>query len=77
MMRNYCDDGMCFQSNLFFRPGSTLCIRMKEFQPLAYLKDNGSGLRCLSVAEVKWCIEMPASESGTYSVGVKYQAPRY
>ena len=77
MMLNYCDDGMCFQSNLFLRPGSTICIRVKEFQPSACLKDNGNGLRYMSVAEVKWCNEMPDSESDTYGVGVKYQTPDY
>ena len=77
MMLNYCDDGMCFQSNLFLKPGSTIFIRVKEFQPCAALEDNGNGLRCMSVAEVKWCNEMPASESNAYGVGVKYQAPDY
>jgi hypothetical protein len=77
MMLNYCDDGMCFQSNLCLRPGTTICIRVKEFQPLASMNDDGEGLRCMNIAEVKWCNEISAAESDVYGVGVKYQAPSY
>ena len=69
--------GMCFQSNLFLRPGATICIRVKEFTSLDSVKDCGDGLRCMSLAEVKWCNEMPAAESDAYAVGVKYQPPVY
>jgi hypothetical protein len=69
--------GMCFQSNLFLQAGATVCIRVKEFQCSDSLKDNGDGLRCMSLAEVKWCHELPGTESAAYGVGVKYQAPTY
>ena len=69
--------GMCFQSNLFLQPGATVCIRVKEYHCSASLKDNADGLRCVSLAEVKWCHEMPDTESAAYGVGVKYQVPAY
>ena len=69
--------GMCFQSSHFLRPGAILCIRVKEGQSFASLKDNCNGLRCMSLAEVKWCNEVPGAESSTYGVGVKYQPPAY
>jgi len=74
---NYGAGGMCFQSSHFLRPGAILCIRLKEGQSFASLEDNGNGLRCISLAEVKWCNEMPGTESITYGVGVKYQPPDY
>ena len=74
---NYGAGGMCFQSNLFLRPGATVCIRVKEIQFFGSLKDNGECLRCMSLAEVKWCNELPGAESAAYGVGVKYQAPDY
>lgn len=69
--------GMCFQSNRFLQPGATVCIRVKEFQCSSSLKDNTDGLRCMSLAEVKWCNELPDAESAAYGVGVKYQPPAY
>ena len=77
MMLNYCDGGICFQSNLSIPTGATICIRLKESQPHDALKDNGGGLRCMSIAEVKWCNELPIADSTAYGIGVKYQAPVY
>ena len=74
---NYGAGGMCFRSNLFLRPGTTVCIRVKECRSFGSLKDKGDGLRCLSLAEVKWCHELTGAESAAYGVGVKYQAPAY
>jgi len=76
-MLNYGAGGMCFQSSHFLRPGASVCIRLKEGQSFASLENNGSGLRCISLAEVKWCHELPRAESVTYGVGVKYQPPAY
>ena len=76
-MCNYCKGGMCFKSSLFLRPGATLSIRVKEFQSFSSQKGNGDDLRCMSLAEVKWCNELPGAEAAAYSVGVKYQPPAY
>jgi hypothetical protein len=69
--------GICFQSKQFLQPGATVCIRVKEFKSLGSLKDCEVGLRCMSVAEVKWCNEVLGADSATYGVGVKYQPPDY
>jgi hypothetical protein len=76
-IRNYGAGGMCFQTSHFVRPGATVCIRLKQCQPFGSLEDNGKSLRCMSLAEVKWCNEEPGDGSTTYSVGVKYQPPDY
>ena len=69
--------GMCFQAGVSLRPGATICIRVKEFDPPDVRDDCEDRLRCMSLAEVKWCHEMPGADSTTYRVGVKYQAPIY
>jgi hypothetical protein len=74
---NYGDGGMCFQCSQCLKPGATVCIRLKENQTFGSLEDKGNGLRSISIAEVKWCTEMPGDESITYGVGVKYQPPDY
>jgi len=70
-------DGMCFQSNRFLQPGATVCIRVKEYPCSGSRQDSADSLRYMSLAEVKWCNELPETESAAYSVGVKYQAPPY
>lgn len=77
MVLNCGAGGMCFQSNLNLQPGATVCIRVKEFQCSGSQKDNADGLRCMSIAEVKWCNDLPSIESAGYGVGVKYQPPAY
>ena len=69
--------GMCFQSRLFLQPGATVCIRVKEYRCSASLENDADGLRCMSLAEVKWCSELPGADSAAYDVGVKYQTPDY
>lgn len=69
--------GICFQSSLYLQPGSTVYIRVKEFQNFGSHEGGCDGLRCISLAQVKWCNEMPSAESAAYDVGVKYQSPSY
>jgi len=69
--------GMCFQSNLFLKPGATVCIRVRENPCSGSLQDSTDCLRWMSLAEVKWCNELPGTDSVAYSVGVKYQAQPY
>ena len=69
--------GMCFQSHQFLQPGTTVYIRLKKFSSLDFPRGSEEGLRCMSLAQVKWCQEQPGLESGAYDVGVKYQAPVY
>jgi PilZ domain len=69
--------GMCFQSSHFLQPGATVCIRVKDFKSPDVLHDCEAGLRCMSLAEVKWCNEVPGAASAIYGIGVKYQPPDY
>ena len=76
-VQNYGMGGMCLQSNLFLKPGATVCIRVREYPSSGALPDSADCLRWMSLAEVKWCNELPGTESASYSVGVKYQAQPY
>lgn len=52
---NHGTEGMCFKSNLFLRPGATLCIRIKKFRPNGPCSGFCEGLRSITLTEVKWC----------------------
>jgi hypothetical protein len=69
--------GMCFKSNLFLKPGATLFVRLKETHPNSSCSGFCEGLHIVSLAEVKWCQEVPNGEAFPYGVGVKYFDPVY
>jgi len=69
--------GMCINSCLFIKPGATVCIHLKKIHPEASNTDIYEGLRYVTLAEVKWCSEVPGDEVSHYEVGVKYFEPVY
>ena len=72
---NHSLDGMCFKSSFFFQPGTSLFIRVIKFNPDGSYTDLPEGLRSVTLAEVKWCIEVPGDSDSQYLIGVKYFAP--
>jgi hypothetical protein len=74
---NHCLDGMCFKSSFFLQPGASLFIRVKKFNPNGSCAGLSEGLRSATLAEVKWCSEVPDDKASQYGIGVKYFAPAY
>lgn len=69
--------GMCFNSRLFLQPGATVIIRLKKVLPNPSGNGSCEGLRSVTLAEVKWCSEVPGDEGSHYAAGVKYFEPAY
>ncbi len=74
---NHCEGGMCFESGCAFRPGQALQVRVSVFHPHGPCRGLCEGLRTIATAEVKWCAEVPGSDTPYYRVGVKFFAPVY
>jgi hypothetical protein len=72
---NHSLNGMCFKSSFFFQPGTSLFIRVLNFNPDGSNTVLSEGLRSVSLAEVKWCCEAQGEESSQFLIGVKYFAP--
>lgn len=74
---NHCLDGMGVKSNVHFRPGTALLIRVE------HCASNGSctcafeGLPSICLGEVKWCREISDATPSSYDLGFKYFAPEY
>jgi hypothetical protein len=64
--------GMCFESDLFLRPGATVFIRVKKIHPNGFSENFCEGLRSVTLAEIKWCKQGPDKDDSAYGVGVKY-----
>ena len=72
---NHCMNGMCFKSPNPLKFGKTISIRVKSFKPNELYDGQCKGLRSLTLAEVKWCSELPDDKVSWYGIGVKYFAP--
>jgi hypothetical protein len=70
-------DGICFKSNTFLRPGTTVYLRVKQFLPHTAGESAFEGLRSVTLGEIKWCKELVDADTCTYEVGVKYPGPAY
>lgn len=74
---NHCTGGMCFKSRTSLRPGATVYIRVKNFHPNGSCHGDCEGLRSATLADVKWCKEIPDANVPSYGIGVKYYEPVY
>lgn len=70
-------NGICFKSNTFLRPGTTVYVRIKQFLPDTARESAFEGLRSATLGEIKWCKELVDTDTCTYEVGVKYPGPAY
>jgi hypothetical protein len=74
---NHCADGMCLKSDFPLQPGATVYIRVQNFHPNGSCTGACAGLRSVTLAEVKWCNEVPGADTFSYEVGVKYYESVY
>jgi hypothetical protein len=74
---NHCEGGMCFDSSSSFHPGESLNIRVIDFHPYGPCKGLCEGLRFVTLGEVRWCRNVPDTDTFHYRVGIKFFAPVY
>jgi hypothetical protein len=74
---NHGAGGMCLKSSFFLQPGATVYIRVKEFHPNGSCIGKCEGLRSTTLADVKWCKEIPDADVASYGIGVEYSKPEY
>jgi hypothetical protein len=74
-MLNYCQGGLYFESELAFRPGTNIYIRIEEFSQEASKSPFHNGFRTTTLGEVKWCKEISGAKSCKFGIGVKYYEP--
>jgi hypothetical protein len=76
-MANYSEDGLYFESDCAFQPGTSIFIRIQKKLTTDAACDVKEGFRSQALGEVKWCKELNAEGSTYYGVGVKYYKPDY
>ncbi len=69
-IRNFCVNGICFETDCALKPGYDICIKMINHSPdLDYSPEAYKVYR----ATVKWCREI--EESSRYGIGVQFFEP--
>ena len=76
-MANYSQNGLYFESESAFQPGTSILIRVQHNLEVDRAFRFEEGFRSMSLGEVKWCKEFIAEGSTYYAVGVKYYEPDY
>ncbi len=74
---NHSAEGMCFESSFSVNPGATLYIRVLKFNSDGSFNSGCGILRSVTLAEVKWCSEIPNLNKPFYGIGVKYYRFEY
>ena len=74
---NYSIEGMCVKSNVRFRPGTALLIRIDHWPPDVSYTGTFTALPTMTLGEVKWCRELSEKGFSSYDIGIKYFAPEY
>ena len=74
-MLNYCEGGLYFESELAFKPGTSIYIRIETFLLEGSESPLRHGFRTTTLGEVKWCREISGTESYNFGIGVKYYEP--
>jgi hypothetical protein len=64
--------GMCFESRSPFKPHAHLYIRTAQDPATVSGSRSWNLLRTSTLAEVRWCQEIPCQDSRRYNIGVKY-----
>ena len=76
-IQNHSPGGMCFKSNYALQPGTVVYIRVKKVHPNGSSTGIGEGLRMVTLAKVKWCMDEPDAPAYSYRLGVKYFEEAY
>ena len=67
-MRNYCKNGMCFESEAAIKPGEDIYIMLEDFSSEAIGTELYEGY----LGEVRWCLKSSKSEMELFKIGIKY-----
>ena len=72
---NHSRDGIFFLSNFPLQPGSHIFIRVEKDTPAGSAQKVCAcgAIRCLGLAEVKWCDELSSAHNYQYGIGLKYR----
>ena len=76
-LRNYCESGLCFESEIELQPGTGIYIRFDKLPPNPNGHQLNEGFRTVTLGEVRWCRGVGAIGSHKYISGVKYYEPDY
>jgi hypothetical protein len=69
---NFSQSGAYFESTRDLRPGSTIFIRVQRCLSRDSNSIHEQHLRTVTLAEVKWCREIPEADGPYFGVGIHY-----
>ena len=71
-MCNNGEGGMYFESDSLFKEGTNILFKVKTCSFETSVQEALSGLRTLSLAQVRWWKDMSSKDASRFGIGVKY-----
>ena len=72
---NFSESGVYFETGHDLKPGATIFLKMKTVSSCEINSFDHGRPRSVSLGEVKWHIDLSASDQSCYGVGVRYPFP--
>lgn len=74
-MKNFSKDGMYFEQDVFFKPGTAIAVRIEDCPFEVINPDIMEGLNTVSIADVRWYHDFGESNKPRFGYGVRYLTP--
>lgn len=74
---NHCLGGLCFKSNMYFKPQAILLLRINSEDCDFSCTDDLTGLRTITLGVDKWCKEISDETAYGYKAGIRYLSPTF
>jgi hypothetical protein len=71
-MLNCGEGGMYFETDSFFKEGTNILFKVKTCSFDTSVPEAFSGLRSVSLAQVRWWKQMSSKDASRFGIGVKY-----
>jgi hypothetical protein len=69
---NYGEGGVCLKADDPIKAGTAICLKLDCGSDGLPQGSGGPGLRCVSLAEIKWCRSCGDPGACEYEIGAKY-----
>jgi hypothetical protein len=69
---NFSEGGFSFYSKIPIKQGTTILIKLEELAPDSTPGQKQLGLKTVSLAEIRWCREIPETRGDQYEIGAKF-----
>lgn len=69
---NFSEGGFSFYSKTPIKQGTTVLIKLRGMEPDSSQQAIQTSMKTVSLAEIRWCREIPETHGDQYEIGAKF-----